>query len=249
MSNRKKVAPKQNLPTDTVCIAFIHPGQTSAYFTTSLIQTLLFDRVGPQRVIGLKNEWSSANISAARNSLTRQFLDDTDAQWLLWIDADMGWDHDGLELLIECADPVTAPIVGGLCFGAFHDMLFPTIYKLTEVDGDLTTMRLGDYPPDTFMPVDATGAAFLLIHRDALTKIRDRAFNKTFPWFQETEMSGQPVGEDLTFCLRARICEIPIHVNTAVKVGHHKSQLLTEDLFRIQRPLETTDDRDPDPEG
>jgi len=64
-----------------------------------------------------------------------------------------------------------------------------------------------------------------------LDKIRARGFNETFPFFQETEMHGQPVGEDVTFCLRALACDLPIHVDTGVKIGHHKSNLLTEDMF------------------
>jgi hypothetical protein len=32
----------------------------------------------------------------ARNSLTRIFLDEKTADWLLFIDADMGWDHDAV---------------------------------------------------------------------------------------------------------------------------------------------------------
>lgn len=220
---------------DSTCIAFIHPGQTSAYFTTSLVGSLLYDRATAQRITGLHNEWSSANVSAPRNRLTTKFLDETDAEWLWWIDADMAWDPEALDGLLAAADPVERPIVGGLCFGAFHDMLFPTIYQFGERDGKLTTVRVADYPDDAVVQVAATGAAFLLIHRSALQTIRAREFNATFPFFQETEMSGDPVGEDLTFCLRAAACDIPVHVTTAVKVGHHKSHLLTHELFQRQR--------------
>lgn len=235
MSKRMKPQAKPRTPTDTVCIAFIHPGETSAYFTTSLVGSLLYDRATSRRIVGLHNEWSSANVSAPRNRLTAKFLDETDADWLWWIDADMAWDHEALDQLLAVADPDTAPIVGGLAFGAFHDMLFPTIYQFGEVDGNLTTVRVADYPDDAVIQVAATGAAFLLIHRSALETIRARAFNQTFPWFQEIEMSGQPVGEDLAFCLRAASCEIPVHVHTGVKIGHHKSHLLTHELFQAQR--------------
>jgi hypothetical protein len=81
----------------------------------------------------------------------------------------------------------------------------------------------------------ATGAAFLLVHRSVIQGIADRKYNEAFPWFQETEMSGNPAGEDITFCLRAELLGFPVHVDTSVKVGHHKSQLLTEDLFKAQQ--------------
>ena len=51
-------------------------------------------------------------------------------------------------------------------------------------------------------------------------------------------MHGAPVGEDVTFSLRALACNIPIHVDTGVKIGHHKSTLLTEELFLSQVELD-----------
>ncbi len=218
-----------------VVIAFIHPGETSAYFTTSLIGSLLYDRATARRIVNLFNEWSSANVSASRNNLTARFLDETDADWLWWIDADMGWDPDALDRLLEVADPETHPIVGGLCFGASGDALFPTIYQWAEIDGQLTTVRIRDYERDGVVQCAATGAAFVLIHRSVLEQMREREFSKAFPWFQETELGGQPVGEDLTFCIRAGLLKHKVHVHTGVKVGHHKSTLLTEALFDAQR--------------
>lgn len=237
MSSRPSKPAKRR---DRVVVAHIHPGQVSAYFHHSLIGMLLFDRQTEQRIIGLLQEWSSANVSMPRNRLTAEFLDQHKAaDWLLWIDADMSFDADALEKLLAAADPETAPIVGGLCFGNDSNGLFPTIYQITMTDDQRpVTIRTPDYAPDAMMQVGATGAAFLLIHRRALQTIRDRAFNPVFPWFQETELAGNPCGEDLTFCLRAGMCGLPVYVNTAVKVGHHKSQLLTEDMFRQQRPVE-----------
>jgi hypothetical protein len=226
---------------DTVVIAFIHPGQMSAYFTTSLLATMLYDVKGGRHVAGLLNEWSSANVSSPRNNLTRQFVDDYTADWLLWIDSDMGWEPDAVERLLAVADPAKAPIVGGLCFGMAGGKLFPTIYQLAQRDGALTTIRVGEFPDDSMLQCAATGAAFLLIHRSVLVAIRAREFNKTFPWFQEGELNGLPSGEDVTFCLRAGLCGFPVHVNTGVAIGHHKSQLLTLEAFREQSTPEVTD--------
>lgn len=243
---QKPTAPKQPAKRETVVIAYVHPGQTSSYFTTSLIGSLLYDRATSQRIVNVLEEWSSANISASRNELTRRFVDETDADWLLWVDADMAWHPDALEQLLASADPTERPVLGGLCFGALHDELFPTIYHLTELEsGGFSTIRVLDYPKDALIRCTATGAAFLLIHRSALEAIRGHGFNRTFPWFQETENAGQPVGEDITFCLRAGLLGIPVHVNAAVKVGHHKSTLLTEERFLSQRSA----DAGPDPDA
>jgi hypothetical protein len=237
MGQARRARESERTTSGRVIVAWIHPGMVSAYFTTSLVQMLLFDQGTNRNVVGLLQEWSSANVSMARNEIVSRFLDHpTGADWLLFIDSDMAWEHDALDGLLSVADPQAAPIVGGLCFGANLDRLFPTIYMLTPTDtGGLTTTRLGDYPRDQVVRVDATGAAFLLIHRNVLVAMRDKGFNKTFPWFQETELDGKPAGEDLTFCLRARQMGVPIIVDTRVKVGHHKSAIYTEALFDSQR--------------
>jgi hypothetical protein len=242
MPSKAKTNKPKPVNLDTVVIGYIHPGTVSAFFTHSLIMSLMHDQGMNRRIVGIEQDWSSANVSMSRNDVTKRFLDDTDAQWLWWIDSDMAWEPEALEQLLSVADPVTAPIVGGLCFGASNGELFPTIYQLAEVEGKITTVRIHDYEPNTLTPVAATGAAFLLIHRSALEAIRTKAYNKTFTWFQETEMNGRPVGEDITFCLRALESGFKTYVHTGVEVGHHKSQLLTADLHRQQRALVKTDE-------
>lgn len=220
---------------DTVVIATLHPGMVSAFYCYSLIGTLLHDQA-ERHVVGLLQRWASANVSAPRNDLTAMFLENHTADWLLWIDSDMAWEPSAVEQLLEVADKDTAPIVGGLCFGAAEDVLFPTIYQfMTDQSGAITTLRVNEYERDTLIRCAATGAAFLLIHRSALETIRDSEFsNPTFPWFQEGELAGKPAGEDIALCMRAARCGIPVHVYTKVKVGHHKSRLLTEEIFQKQ---------------
>ena len=225
-----------------VVLAYIHPGQVSSYFCESMIATLFYDRMGrrPPRIVNIYQEWSSANVSAARNIVTQRFLDKNDADWLLWIDSDMQWSPLDVDLLLDTADPKTMPVIGGLAFGMSHGELFPTIYHFAEIDGNLTTIRIRDYPRDSVVQVAATGAAFLLIHRSVLAAMAEHGFNAAFPFFQETQNRTDPVGEDLTFCLRLGALGIPVHVHTAAKIGHHKSHVLTEDMFLAQQPEEVT---------
>ena len=215
----------------SVALAYIHPGQVSSYFTESMIASLFWDRQRRRRIKNIYQEWSSANVSAARNTVTARFLDRHDADWLLWIDSDMQWDPRDIDVILDAADEKVRPIVGGLCFGMAHGSLFPTIYQFAELDGNLTTIRVREYERDALVRVAATGAAWLLIHRDVLQAIKDREFNAAFPWFQETQNGAEPVGEDITFCLRAGICGFPVFVHTGIRVGHHKSILLTEQMF------------------
>jgi len=234
-----------------VVIAYIHPGQVSSYFTESLIVSLLSDLNKPRRqIVNIMQEWSSANVSSARNTVTARFLDSrtpdgrTVGDWLLWIDADMQWEPSAIDYLLESADPVERPIVGGLCFGMVKDKLVPTVYQFVKLDdGGIATYRVEDYPRDSLVQCAATGAAFVLIHRSVLERIRDHKFNDAFPWFQEVQLGDRPVGEDIAFCLRAGQLGIPVHVDTRAKIGHHKSALLTENKFLEQQPVAPLGDR------
>lgn len=228
-----------------VVIAYIHPGETSAYFVESMQTTQLADMAsrGPRRIVNIMQEWSSANVSDARNRVTARFLDARTADgatvgdWLLWVDADMQWSPDALDKLMESADPVERPIVGGLCFGMANGELVPTIYQLGRTDEDeLCTYRVAAYERDSLIRCVATGAAFILIHRRVLEAMREAQFNPAFPWFQETQMGDRPCGEDITFCLRAGQLGFSVFVDTRAKIGHHKSQLLTEDVYLAQTP-------------
>lgn len=223
-----------------VCLAYIHPGNVSSYFAESLLTTTLADRAGNRswRISNILQEWSSANVSAARNTVTQRFLDSPEyGDWLLWIDADMQWEPDAIDLLVASADSVERPIVGGLAFGNAPEGLFPTIYHWLKLpDGGISTVRVRDYPRDQLIQVAATGAAFLLIHRTALERMSAHGFDRAFPFFAESSGNGKPVGEDITFCVRAGILGLPVHVHTGARIGHHKSILLTEEEFLRQLP-------------
>lgn len=246
MSRRKATKPSAHAPNHIpgVVIAYIHPGQTSSYFTESLMVSILADVAAqdsgqrPRRIVNIMQEWSSANVSDARNKVTARFLDTrtpdgrTVGDWLLWIDADMQWEPTAIDHLVESAHATDRPIVGGLCFGMSLDRLVPTIYQFVKTDdGGLTTYRVGSYERDAVIQCAATGAAFILIHRSVLERMREAKFNEAFPFFQEVQLGSRPVGEDIAFCIRAGQLGIPVHVDTRAKIGHHKSALLTEDKY------------------
>lgn len=176
-------------------------------------------------------------LGAARNQVVREFLEDTEYEWLLMVDRDMGWPPDAVHRLLSAADPAERPIVGGLCFaawatepdgmGGWRIEPVPTIYRRNETGFGLVEL----YPADMVIRVDATGAAFLLIHRSVLQKIES-------DWFTPLVKDGKTqYGEDFSFCVRAGEAGFPIHVHTGVKTTHHKEIWLGEaDYWRDYEP-------------
>lgn len=217
-------------------IGWVHPGTVTNPFMDSVLRTVAYDRGNGGRIAGWNGVQCSANISAGRNALVQWFLD-SPADWLMMVDTDMVWMPDAIHQLLAVAS-VDQPIVGGLCFGLEPDTgkVFPTLYDIREdADGEPEFLRYDEYPDNTLMPVMGTGAAFLLLHRKALERIRDEGYSAAYPWFQERELGGKRVGEDLTLCMRAAGIGIPVVVHTGVQVGHIKTTAVGAAAHAAQR--------------
>lgn len=216
-----------------VTVGFLHAGEWSASFGQSLKDLYLADAFGSQRIIPngkeLANYCGAGGLVSGRNEIAQQFLDNTDSEWLFMVDSDMGFASDTVDRLIEAAHPSERPVMGGLCFalsrngrGDHHVTRFltlPTLYEFVETDDDAGFLPMRAYPRDQVVKVDATGAACLIAHREALLKVRERYGS----WFEPiTHPHGNTFGEDLSFCVRLAACDIPIHVDTSVKTSHYK---------------------------
>lgn len=235
---------------EKVVVGYLSPGTVHSAFMESMLDMLVYDVAFHRRIVdggGRLAVQAGANLSAPRNSLVRKFLSYGKADWMLMLDSDMTFTPDLLERLLEFADPVEAPIVGGLCFG-FDDKgeIQPTLFGLVGDEAAPQVIRYHEWPPDAMFQVAATGTACLLIHKSVFERIRDaeipsrggkRGFNDAFPWFQETAHDDSPVSEDITFCWRAGLLGIPIFVNTAVQLGHIKERELTMDAYLAQRGM------------
>lgn len=229
--------------TDSVVVAYLHRDELSSAFHHSLLNTFTFDMMEGHKHIwnggGHIGMFSGANITRARNAVVRRFLDETDAEWLWNVDADMTWQPDALEQLLHNADPVERPIVGGLCFGqkapnedaSLGMAPFPTLFFMND-KGE--TFMSWEYPENQLFEVDATGAAFMLMHRSILEKMREKyeEARHPFTWYAEEIANGKHYSEDIVFCLRAKTVGAPILVHTGVKVGHAKPRILDEDEYQ-----------------
>src|SRR5690606_19641016 len=178
-----------------------------------------------------------------RNTAVVNFLNETDLEWLFFVDSDMTFAPDALEALLDAADPVDAPMVGGITvsFDPRTRRIAPTMFVADE-DDRLHT--IGQWLPGEVIPVGATGAACVVIHRSVLDAVAAANFSVEFPWFDlgHTGRLGG-AGEDLEFCRRVRSLGFPIHVHTGVPFGHLKViELSIADFVQTlgNTPQETT---------
>ncbi|GIH19788.1 hypothetical protein [Rugosimonospora africana] len=218
----------------TVQIAYVHAHQVSHSWHRSMVALRAHDRSTGGRRFGAAGpdmlRGCTGDLSTPRNEGAARFLAGS-AEWLWWIDTDMGFTPDTVDRLVAAADPDLRPVVGGLCFsvrelepdgfGGHRVMPMPTIFDNREPPGVWPFYEpRPDIPPDTLVRCDATGAACLLIHRGALERMAAR-FGPT--WFDTVHSgTGATLGEDLSFCRRLGELGIPVYVHTGVRTTHHK---------------------------
>lgn len=149
-------------------------------------------------------------VHLARNTVVKAFLDHKHRpDYLLFVDDDMVFKHDALELLLaDHKDIVTGNA-------------FTRAYPVKPVVGMFDPVRKGrvsvliDYKKDALQPVDSCGMAFTLISRNALEKVGPKPFDLLF--FPETD--GE-LHEDSSFCWRAKEAGLQVWLDASVQIGH-----------------------------
>lgn len=162
----------------------------------------------------------SPRVAHNRNNVVRAFLK-TDADALLFLDDDMQMKAPALNKLIETFDVNERPVVGGLCFGWDSGLIFTTLHMVSPETGNY--VRVGGFPQDDVMEVDATGGACLLIARHVLEKVGEG--RDGYPWFAEEVINGTETGEDIVFCRRVKEAGFPIHIATGARIVHIKGHI------------------------
>jgi hypothetical protein len=141
--------------------------------------------------------------------------------WLIFIDTDMEFGGDDILALMKNGGDV----VTGLCKTGEGK------YAIYEYDDQTNHIQYVDPKP----VVDICGAAFLGIRGNVVKQlcggnVRDRRWKNTrvrdvtlnLPFNLVTNMDGAQHSEDVSFSLRLREMEIPIHVAQETFIGHEK---------------------------
>ena len=165
----------------------------------------------------------------ARNQITQYAAAKGGFDYVLWLDSDMTFAPDLMERLLadlegtETGEKLDA--VTGLCFSR-RPPFRPCIYKRLDVqtDGKMitpTAENWEDYPRNELFEVAACGFACLMMRMDVLEKMGIYGV----PFFP---VGG--LGEDLTFCWRAKKVGVKFHCDTRLKIGHIMRISIDEDF-------------------
>jgi glycosyltransferase involved in cell wall biosynthesis len=228
-------------PPEGVALAYVHANDVSYSFHYSIFGLWTEDlrhhkRISRGGIIAIRT--NAGQLTTARNRAV-QYLLDSDAPWLMWVDTDMGFPPDIIERLLAAADPVERPIMGALCFsqrelapdelGGYHTLPTPTIFDWVPAgdgEGEFGGFQVRfDYPPNEVVRCTGTGTAAILIHRSVFERIEAKYGRE---WYHRIPAADGAMGEDLSFCMRATALDIPIHVHTGVRTTHAKRVWISE---------------------
>lgn len=219
----------------SVTVAYPRADTVEGVFCESLTRLLQFDARNHRRVIdggGVISVASGPLIARARNEIVGAFLRG-EGEWLLMVDSDMVFPSDAIERLLAVASD-ERPVVGALCFaGGRSGRVTPTMYRMlpaAEEGGDPQIGIVEDWERGHVIQVDATGAAFLLIHRSVLEAMAERWAGPS-PWFITGFKGNVEFGEDFGFCVRLANLGVPVFVHTGMEIGHSKRHILGLDDF------------------
>lgn len=217
---------------DKVAIGWLDPGQVDGMFAMT-IASIYAERLN--RIDGLLRVEAGGLLSRGRNELVAQFLQYTQAQWLLMIDSDEQLSLEGFDKLIGSVHDTERPIVAGMYFMAWGGdrAAQPSIFRAVPDSSRFTP--ISDYPTDQVIPIDSAGTGCLMVHRSVFEAFQADAAphqGKNWCWFMDMAVNGDWYSEDHYFCSRARELGYQLHAHTGVILPHRKRYWLTEKHFR-----------------
>lgn len=170
-------------------------------------------------------------LTSLRNEVVQRMQGD----WVLYVDADMTWQPDAVHRLVAEREKYDLDILGGLCFRRYPPFQ-PTMY-MRERPNDGGYIPLEKWGEDEIVEVDATGFAFVIVHKRVFEMI---AGGPMPPFEYRTREGGPPpnyfrweglLGEDIRFCQDAKAAGARVWVHTGIPIGHIAEVEITHQDF------------------
>lgn len=181
---------------------------------------------------GLLTQANSSLITQGRSKCANFFLNNTEHEYLFFLDSDIGFNpEDVLKLLSHQVDIVS---------GTYPMKTIPIRYCYDILQPE---QRKGD-----LVKVEGNGMGFVLIHRNVFLKMAQNfpdlkyipptndsnyspsqaEMNNSYHYFMEQKENNAFMSEDKSFFFRARMLEYDIWLDTTIKLQHIGSHIFTE---------------------
>ena len=175
----------------------------------------------------------SASLRAQGNQIARQrqtaieyWYDQTDYEWLLWVDSDVVISPETFKLLWDNKDAKERPMMTGVYFTTENPeeplmVPLPTLFNFAETDdGGIGITRVHPMPVNKLIKIGAAGMGYVLMHRSVVEKVREVA--EEGQMFMEMGRGTKFIGEDIYFFALCDKADVPLYCHTGATAPHMK---------------------------
>ena len=207
---------------ESVAIAWCDNGNVDGLFTQGICDVLLKSGIK----FGTALRSNGNQIARQREVLINYWYDQTDYEWLLWVDSDVVVSEAGFLKLWNHKDKDERPMVTGVYFTSNEPETplmdpRPTIFNFAKRDdGGIGLLKIHPMPKDKFIKVDAAGMGYILMHRSVVKRLRDKFEGQRL--FAEQGKGDGFIGEDIYFFSLCAQAGIPLWCDTSVTAPHMK---------------------------
>jgi hypothetical protein len=216
---------------EKLAIGWCDNGLVDGKFAAGLTQVILSATLSGINTIACMRVQGN-QISNQRQVLFDNWIDNTDIDWLLWVDSDVSINIDIVKKLWDTADSKEKPIVSGIYFISKtpdHELMQPYPVIFNDIDKQ-TIEYIHPLPENQVIKIDSSGMGLVLMHRSIALKLREKFSNQSL--FAETNGVGKDfVGEDISFFRKVKEADIPLYAHTGAIAQHIKRFSLDNNYY------------------
>jgi len=203
-----------------ILLCWCDNGTTDGKFTQGVVYALLTSGLPIRSAMRVQGN----QIGRQRQNALDHWYNNTDFEWILWVDSDIVLTNEALQKLWSIADVKTKPVVTGTYFVSKENEQslmtpYPALFSWT--DDEYKIAYVHPLPENAVTQVGASGFGFVLMHRSAVAKMKEVHGDNT-PFFNETGVGEQFVSEDINFFRLMYKANVPLYAHTGAHVQHMK---------------------------
>ena len=154
----------------------------------------------------------------SRNKLAERAIN-SDCDYILWLDSDMTFMPDTLDIMVKELEDNNYEILAGMYYRR-RPPFTPTLFKELRIMPTGTVAKEFDEIPEEIFEVAGCGFGCVLMKRNVLWNVLCNHGYMFSPI--------DNVGEDLSFCWRARMCGHKIYCDPTIALGHEVKTIITK---------------------
>lgn len=219
---------------ETLSIAWCDNGMVDGRFADAITQIIL---TAPSLGINIKSKFRvhGNQIGRQRQVLFDAWADNSDTDWLLWIDSDIVLTKEALSLVWNSADKISRPIVTGVYFISSDPegtLMKPQPSIFYEgLDGN-QLFTVEPLPENKLIKIDYAGFGFVLMHRSIIKELQKVSPDYSI-FAEEQKVGNQFVSEDIVFFKNLKKANIPLYAHTGAHVQHMKRFSLDINYYNL----------------